>query len=218
MLKFRMAFGGASYGKYSKCISKDEYNELMRYASERNIKLEGFKKFSGDIKLIKEAIDDIVEIAKDFPKILTERRSIVLRFDEHLSASDFATTNRHLISINGDIFNNSDYLKREYGLLSEKGFFVKATNYRSVVRHEVGHVVSNVYHLDPIKIAKEVLDMDNKDDIYDFVMNNLSLYAVEYDNGIEFISECFSAYYSGVDNLFAKEYVNKCRESVKEEK
>ena len=217
MIKFRMAFGGASYGKYEKCIAKNEYKELMTYASEKNVKLEGFRRFSGDIEVIKEAIDDIIEIAKDFPKILTERRSIVLRFDEHLSASDFATTNRHLISINGNIFNNSEYLKCEYQMLAEKGFFVKDTTYRSIVRHEIGHVVANVYNLDPMNVAKEVLKMNDANDLYDFVMNNLSFYAVEYDNGIEFISECFSAYYGGVDNWFAKEYVNKCKELVKED-
>lgn len=218
MMKFRMAFGGASYGKYSTCICEDEYKELMAYASERNVKLEEFRKFSGNIDIIKEAIDDIVEIAKDFPRILTQRKSIVIRFDEHISSKDFATTNKHLISINGNIFNNSEYLESEYQMLADKGYFVKETNYRSIIRHETGHVVANIYGLNPMDIAKEILKTDNEDDIYDFVMNNLSLYAVEYDKGIEFISECFSAFYSGIDNSFAKEYVNKCKDLAKEEK
>lgn len=216
MMKFRMAFGGASYGKYSTCISVEEYKELMKYASEKNVKLEEFKKFSGDIEIIKEAIDDIVLIARDFPKILKQRKSVVLRFDEHLSAKDFATTNKHLVSINGEIFNNSEYLQSEYSMLANKGFFVKGTTYRSIIRHEIGHVVANIYGLNSMDIAKEVLQTDNETDIYDFVMNNLSLYAVEYDKGIEFISECFSAYYSDVDNLFVKEYLNKCKELAKE--
>ena len=66
MMRFRMAFGGASYGKYATCITKDEYRELMDYAHNRKVKLESFRKFSGSIDLIKEAIDDIVEIAQDF--------------------------------------------------------------------------------------------------------------------------------------------------------
>lgn len=215
-MRFRMAFGGASYGKYATCISKEEYREIMDYAFERKIKLEGFKKFSGGIGLIKEIIDDIVEIAQDFPKLLIQRKSIVLRFDEHISESDFATTNRHLISINGDIFNNREYLENEYHMLAEMGNFVKGTSYRSVIRHEVGHVVANIYGWKPMDIAKIVLQTSDENDILDYVMNNLSLYAAEYEDGREFISESFSAYYSSVDNPFAEAYVNKCKELAKE--
>ena len=216
MIRFRMAFGGASRGKYSMCISAKEYKEVMAYASKRGVKLENFKKYAGDIRIIKDAIDDIAEIGKDFPKILIQRKSVVLRFDEYLSDKDLATTNKHMISINGNVFNNSDYLKSEYRMLADKGFFVKGTTYRSIIRHEIGHVVANIYGLNPMCIAKNILEIDKEEDIYKYVMNNLSLYAVEYDKGIEFISECFSAYYSDVDNWFAKEYVNKCKELIKE--
>lgn len=216
MMRLRMAFGGASYGKYASCITKDEYKELMDYARNRKVKLEGFRKFSGNIDLIKEAVDDIAEIAQDFPRIISERKSIVLRFDEHISERDFATTNRHLISINGNIFNNKEYLEREYQMMADMGTFVTDTSYRSVIRHEVGHVVANIYGLNPMYIAKEVLQMNTENEILGYVMNNLSLYAAEYEDGREFISECFSAYYSGVDNLFAKEYVNKCKDLAKE--
>lgn len=204
MMRFRMAFGGASYGKYATCITKNDYRELMDYAHKRRVKLEGFRKFSGSVDLIREAVDDIVEIAQDFPKIISERKSIVLRFDEHISERDFATTNRHLISINGNIFNNKDYLEREYQMMTDMGTFVKETSYRSVIRHEVGHVVANIYGLNPMNIAKQVLQMNTENDVLEYVMNNLSLYAAEYEDGREIISESFSAYYSGVDNLFAK--------------
>lgn len=216
MMRFQMAFGGASSGKYATCISKDEYRELMNYALERKVKLEGFKKFSGSIELIKESIDDIVEIAQDFPKILSERKSVVLRFDEHISERDFATTNRHLISINGNIFNNREYLECEYQMMADMGTFVKGTSYRSVIKHELGHVVANIYGFNPMYIAMEVLDTKTGNDVLGYVMNNLSLYAAEYEDGREFISECFSAYYGGVDNLFAKEYVDKCKDLAKE--
>ena len=53
MIKFRMAFGGASYGKYSTCITKDEYKELMDYANKRMVKLEGFKNSFTYLKLRK---------------------------------------------------------------------------------------------------------------------------------------------------------------------
>lgn len=128
----------------------------------------------------------------------------MMRFDENISEKDFATTNRHLISINGNIFNNKDYLEREYQMMTDMGTFVKETSYRSVIRHEVGHVVANIYGLNPMNIAMQVLQMNTENDVLEYVMNNLSLYAAEYEDGREIISESFSAYYNGVDNLFAK--------------
>lgn len=218
MIKWYLSFGERSRKwEKSSFITLDEYKEIMDYARKRNVKLEGFKRFSGEITTIKEMVDDIVVIAKDFPRILSDRKSLVVRLDENLFEGDFATTNGHVISINAKIFNNKEYLKKEYQLMAEFGTFVKGTTYRSVIRHEVGHVVANIYRLNTMKIAKSILKLNSKDDIYKYVMKNLSLYAAEYEDGVEFISESFSAYYSNVENIFAKEYVNKCKEIMKEE-
>ncbi len=48
-MKFHLPFGIRPSDKYFSCISKEEYQELMRYATEMSIRLEGFKRFSGDI-------------------------------------------------------------------------------------------------------------------------------------------------------------------------
>lgn len=214
---FHMALAKIRSGKYSACILQDEYRELMTYARERKVKLEGFKKFSGDISLIKELVDDIVTIADDFPRILSDRRSVVVRLDEHLQNEDFATTDRHLISINADVFNDREYLECEYEMLANKGKFVKGTTYRSVIRHELGHVVANIYMFDPMEIAKCILFNTDESEIIRYVKSKVSLYASDFEDGREFISECFSAYYSNIDNSFAEEYVNKCKELGKED-
>lgn len=88
--------------------------------------------------------------------------------------------------------------------MSESPSKVKDTTYRSIIRHELGHVVSNMYKLNPMEIAQLVLPGLSNTDIIKYVKENLSLYATDYSDGREFISECFSAYYSGVDNDFAK--------------
>ncbi|MBP3568159.1 MAG: hypothetical protein J6K04_03235 [Lachnospiraceae bacterium] len=67
-MKFHLPFGIRPSDKYFSCISKEEYQELMRYATERGVRLEGFKRFSGEVPLIKELIEDVVNVAKDFPK------------------------------------------------------------------------------------------------------------------------------------------------------
>lgn len=218
MIKWYLSFGvRSSKWKKASCITPCEYKEIMEYARKRHIKLEGFKRFSGDIAIVKEMIDDIVTIAKDFPRILTDRKSLVIRLDESMLDGDFATTYGHVVAINAKIFNNKDYLKKEYQLMSELGTFVKGTSYRSIIRHEIGHVVANIYRLNTMKIAESILSLNSRDSIYKYIMDNLSLYAAEYEDGVEFISESFSAYYSDIDNVFAKEYIDKCKEIIKEE-
>ena len=216
-MKFHIPFGIRTSAKYFSCISREEYQEIMAYAAGRGVRLEGFKRYSGDISIIKELIDDICVIAKDFPKILQGRKSVIVRLDENSPEDDFATTDRHLVSINAKIFNDKEYLGKEYQMLSDMGKFVKETTYRSIIRHELGHVVANFYRIVPMDIAKKVLPEKEVVDIIKYVKQNLSLYAADYADGREFISECFSAYYSGVDNYFAKEYINLCKEIAKED-
>lgn len=214
-MKFHLPFGIRINEKNSSYISREEYKELMDHARLHNVKLENFKRFSGDISLIKEMIDDISLIAQDFPMILNTRKSVVVRLDENSPEDDFATTDRHLISINAKIFNNRKYLENEYHMLSEMGKFVKGTNYRSVIRHELGHIVANVYHINPLSIAKEIFPEKSDFELSEYIFENISIYAADYKDGREFISECFSAYYGNVDIWFAKEYVNKCKEIIK---
>lgn len=64
---------------------------------------------------------------------------------------------RNTLLKNARIFNNWDYLKAEYQMVAEHGHFVKGTDYRSVIRHEAGHVVAQLYGIDSMNIAKEIL-------------------------------------------------------------
>ena len=218
MKLFHLPFGiRKSHYTYSAYITQDEYLSLMDYAREHCVKLENFKKFSGDITLIKELIDDIVIVAEDFPKILTARKSVVIRLDEHSPLEDFATTDSHLISINSKLFNDRLYLEEEYELLARIGKFVKNTNYRSIIRHELGHVVANIYKLDPLEIAQSIFPDKTNEEIIRLIKNTLSLYAADYSDGREFISEYFSAYYSQTDVPYATNYIDRCKELAKED-
>ncbi len=64
--------------KLGKPISEEKYKGLRDYAMNRNIRISGFRNYVGDIETIKTVIDDIREIAEDFPKIIDERNGIVL--------------------------------------------------------------------------------------------------------------------------------------------
>lgn len=216
-MRLHLPFGIRTNERYLSTVSKDEYHELMLYATERKIRLEGFKRFSGNIQLIKEFIDNICIVAQDFPKMLSGKKSVIIRLDEYSPEDDFATTDYHLISINAKLFSNKDYLEKEYKMLADDGKFVKGTDFRSIAWHEAGHVVANIYGISPMKIAKQIMPECNASEIIIYIKQYISLYAADYEDGREFISECFSAYYSGADISFANQYVLLCKEFVKEE-
>ena len=66
-----------------------------------------------------------------------------------------------------------------------------------------------------MEVAQAVKPDMSEAEILVYVSEKLSLYAADYSDGREFISECFSAYYSGVENTFANEYITKCKEYIK---
>lgn len=197
-------------------ISKEEYREISEYAVANHIRLEGFKSFKGNVNDVLELIDDIITISKDFPQILVGKKSVVLSLDGYSAEDDFATTIRHIVYLNARLYNDVNYLKLEYETAMIQGKFVEGTDFHSIIRHEIGHIVANTYNITTMEIAKKVLPGLKENEILMHVRDNLSLYAAEYEDGREFISESFSAYYSGVNNDFAKKYVEACKEYIKE--
>ena len=87
-------------------------------------------------------IDDIYEIAEDFPAILDERYGVILELDYNMSKEDFATTDSgHVIKLNAGYFSKLKKLKEYYLDGVKSGHFVSNTDWRAICRHETGHVV-----------------------------------------------------------------------------
>ena len=194
-----------------KRITKEQYKELSEYAKDKEISLEGFRRFDGDIQVIKQAIDDADEIAVRFPEIKSGRKRITISLDEHMSADDFAVTKGHIIHINADAFRNAIDLAKEYESLSKEGWFVKGTNYRSIIKHETGHVVANLYGIDGLDIAKKITGINSNIELMAYLEKNLSLYASEYEDGSEIISEVFSDVFgTGNPSEFSLRFMDEC--------
>lgn len=192
-------------------ITKEEYRELMQYASDKGIALSGFKQFDGDIELIKDTIDSASEIADKFPKIKTGSRRFTIELDSHMSADDFAITSGHIVRINADAFRNREVLQQEYANLVKEGWFAKGTTYQSIIKHEAGHVVANLYDINSLEVAKQVTGIQSNVTVMSFIEENLSQYSVSYADGREIISECFSsAFGSDEPSEFALKFVEKC--------
>ena len=200
--------------QYGTPISDADYKKLRKYADDHRIKLSGFKDFVGDIDTIKIVIDDICEIAEDFPLILDEKRGIWLELDYNLG-TDFATTESgHIIHLNAGYFANIKELDQEYMFAIEEGRFVQGTDWRAISRHETGHVVADLYHINSLAIAFKILNTKSRLRVFEYLTNNLSIYSTELEDGREIISECFSAYYSGVKNNFADQFIKKVGEFI----
>lgn len=77
--------------------------------------------------------------------------------------------------------------------------------------------MANVYGIASMELAKKILPGHRIPEILEYVHDNISEYAATYEDGREFISECFAAYYGNVKNIFAEKFIGKCRERAKED-
>lgn len=197
-------------------ISGDLYKELRDYANKHSIKISGFRNYVGDIETIKTVINDISEIAEDFPRIIDERNGVVLELDFDMKDEDFATTGSgHVIHLNALYFCNLELLKKAYRDAVDAGDFVAGTDWRAIGRHETGHVVANTYHIDSLSLIMEILKLNSKAEIFYRLGKELSIYSAAYNDGREVISESFSGYYSKVENAIANAFVSRCLEMRK---
>ncbi|MCI7181562.1 MAG: hypothetical protein SOY12_08890 [Schaedlerella sp.] len=94
--------------------------------------------------------------------------------------------------------------------MAREGWFVKGTDYRSIIRHETGHVVANTYSIDGLEISKKITGFSSTSELMEYLKDNLSTYASEYEDGLEIVSECFSGVFSGLNNEFALKVVDEC--------
>lgn len=185
-------------------ISTTQFKEVMKYAREKGVRLSGFKQFDGNIQTVKELVDDVDAIAADFPLIKEGKKPVTILLDESIDSNDFAVTRNHVICINANAFRDTGKLSEEYQKLVDDGWFVKGTDYRSIIRHETGHVIANKYGLDGLETVKTVAGVTSNDAAICVARKELSEYAAFYSDGTEIISEVFSgAYSSGEKNKFA---------------
>ena len=187
-------------------ISNDQFKEIMKYGRDKGIRLSGFKQFDGDVQTVKDLVDDVDAIAVDFPLIKEGKKPVTILLDESIDSKDFAVTRNHMICINANAYRDTVRLAEEYQKLVDAGWFVKGTDYRSIIRHEVGHIVERKYELDGLEAVKKITETKSNMEALDIVKKELSGYAAAVDR--EIVSESFSgAYSSGEKNKFALQVI-----------
>lgn len=207
-------YNGTTWSKTGTKITEQQYEDLMNYAKEKGIKLVSFQNFDGDIELIHEMIDNAENVIKDFPILANGKTQLQIHNSFGMNDDDFAQTVGNKIFINNFAYRDRKLLEQEYNKLVKEGWFVKGTNCNSIIYHELGHAVTNVYGLSPMKIAKQITGLKYEDQVIDFVKKNLSEYSGQLINGREIISEVFSSVYSKTNNQFALKYFDECAKII----
>ena len=196
-------------------ITTDEFIKLRERASRSNVRLEGFRSFTGDIQTVNTSLDAADQVFELFPEL--KREPVILVCSNSMPADDFAMTDRFgKIHLNADAFRSQSALEDEYSVLADGGLFVKGTNSSAIICHELGHKFSMIHpEINCRAIAEKImrrLSPDYKGDLMQYLAENLSDYSAGFEDGSEIISECFAGYFGGSNNEFALNYI---RELVK---
>lgn len=166
-------------------ISREAYQELKAYAQEKGIQLKSFEKFDGDVSLIKDFIDRMDEVSKDFPEVRSAfKGGLQLVNNYHMSPDDYASAGKHSsININAEAFRNRETLEKDYAERVAAHWFASGTTYQSIAYHEMGHVIHNAIKF---SLHKAVGDTNTR---------KISIYAATSIK--EGVAETVSAIYSG---------------------
>lgn len=200
-------------------ISNEQYKALRAYAESKGVFLRGFRNSDVDISLAAEAVDTAAHMLEKYPELQgSAKRPFTLDLDRHMRSVDFAEVKEgtpHILHLNADAFRNRTALQAEYAKLANDGWFVKGTTYKSIIYHEMGHMVSDVYRIDGVSVMQEVLGVEYEAEVLDWCKNNLSQYSAKL-SGEEIIAEAFSAFF-GLKNPPQEivDFVQKCDNIIK---
>ncbi len=175
----------------------------------------GFETYRGDPKVLDEALEHI----KTNQELLTKRgkdATIVLQYRDllddqgRIDTETFAMIKGNTLTLNRFMYDDTDFLKREYDSLMQSGHFAKGTDYRNVIDHEMGHIIAkrDRTFANRVKSVVNKLAEASGTNLSDFVRRNISKYA---DSPGELLPEIIAQASSKSDNIATKilEEVNR---------
>lgn len=178
-------------------ITAEQLQDLTSYAEAKGINFDAnsFKRFEGSEQSVREVIDAISSVSKDFPLLSSEQSGVILSNSYAMSDDDYAATSGRTIFINNNAFRNAKALEKSYSERVSEHYFAQGSTSKSIGYHEAGHAVKNIYRL-PLRVT------DGVDPL------NISRYALKGKE--ETIAESFSAHYSGADVAESLTIVERC--------
>ena len=128
--------------------TKEEIDEITKYAEDNGIKLYQPQNFDGDISVLKDQIDAISEVRNEYG--LTSKLTIEFK---DLRGGDLAETSRTGASI---AFDRNALRNREATNMFLQADNTLATNdVKGIAYHEMGHILSKTYGEKGLDIAKK---------------------------------------------------------------
>ncbi len=147
--------GYKEYRNPGEKISQDELQKFIQKVESMDIKFGvvknktygGFEDYRGDPKILDEMLEHIkinrpllTKISKDDRIIL--KYAYVLDDNGRVDTGAFACTKGRTITLNKFMYDDSSVLIEEYAQSVKSGHFVRGTDYRNVIDHEIGHLFS----------------------------------------------------------------------------
>lgn len=174
-----------------KPISESALRAFSENATHYGIKLSpnygtygGFETYCGDSKVL----DEVLEHIKNNQELLTKSKkdaTIILQYRDlldnqgRIDTGTFAMVKGNTLTLNRFMYDDTDFLKREYNMLVQSGHFAKGTDYRNVIDHEMGHIIAkrDRAFANRIKITCNNMAKASGMSFSDFVRKNISKYA-----------------------------------------
>lgn len=180
-------------------ITKAEYKKFRDKALDLGFKISGFKDFEGDQELVISCLKKAQPIREKYPELFEGSIQVILsqtKTSTLMGDDTFAITyHGHEITLNGNAFISKDILKTQYQEQANERWFVKGTDYYSIIIHELGHVISSRYNINGLEVAKKITGLSENDTL-SYLKDNLSVYSGSLRNGNEIIAEVFSDYFN----------------------
>ena len=201
-------------------ITDKAFKEIRKYANEKGVQIAGVKKSDLDLELVRDAIDRVSEVLDKYNIREKLDHPFIMDFSHSLRSADFAESypgTNHIIYFNKDAYRSLDALENEYKKREEKYFFVKGTDYRAIPYHEMGHIIADIFNINPLELALRLTGAENEKVLREELKSKLSEYASKI-GGDEIIAECYSAVLSEIDNEFALKFVKECDKIILEKR
>lgn len=178
-------------------ISQSDLNQIIEYAKSKDVQIGslnnptgGFERYRGNIKILRELINEIsIQQQKELfigSKIRKPALyyGYILGYDGDRSKIDvnaFAETTGRTITLNKFMFDDSEHLMREYAVAEKQHYFVKGSNYKHIIPHEIGHIINKGNKALIVKIIAVLEETANKQNLSldDFIKNHISSYAAD---------------------------------------
>ncbi|MDD6526508.1 MAG: hypothetical protein PUF31_01620, partial [Oscillospiraceae bacterium] len=203
-------------------ISQTDLESFAKKAESYGVKLGtgkpgaygGFEKYKGDPRVLDEALEHIKNNQPVLTKISGDDK-VILQYGDvtdnsgRVDVEAFAMTRGRTITLNRFMYDDTDYLIKQYDDSVKSRHFTQGTDYRNIIDHEIGHVFVNCKSKTKYSKIIEHL-VQQKANLHDlkfeeYITNYISIYANKEN---ELISE-LNAMYNGKNKGVSEDLLRK---------